>query len=114
MKCLALCLAVSGWLSAHGYDDIRRPAVLRSIYLESRFQPCVTRGPRGSGYFLQWLGPRRVALERFARSTRCPSWETQMEFMDMELRSGRYPLFWATRDGRMAFRVMREQFGRGR
>ncbi len=114
MKCLALCLAVSGWLSSHGYDDVRRPAVLHSIYLESRFQPCVTRGPRGSAYLLQWLGPRRVALERFARSTFCPSWQSQLAFMDTELRSGKYPLFWTTRDGRTASHVMREQFGRGR
>jgi len=114
MKCIALCLAISGWLSAHSYGVPQRSAVLHSIQLESRFQPCIIRKVDGSARLLQWLGPRRVALERFAHSTRCPSWEVQMVFMDMELHSPRYARFWATRDERVAFWVMREQFGQGR
>lgn len=37
-----------------------------------------------------------------------------MAFMDLELRSERYALFWATRDAGVAFWEMRERFGRGR
>ncbi len=114
MRCIALCLAVSGWLTSHGFGGPQRDAVLRNIHLESRFSPCVTRGPRGSAYLLQWLGPRRVALERFARSTRCPSWDIQMEFMFRELRAPRYAAFWAARNSGIAFHEMRERFGRGR
>jgi hypothetical protein len=117
MQCTTtLCLAISAWLSFHGFAAPQRDAVLRNIHLESRFDPCVTRGKNGKGsaYLLQWLGPRRVALLLYAHTTQCPLWQTQMEFMAMELRAHKYTLFWRTADTSVAFREMRQRFGRGR
>ena len=116
MQCAALCLLVSSWLSLHGFAAPQRDAVLRNIYLESRFDPCAVRGKSGksSAYLLQWLGPRRRALLLFAHTEVCPAWETQMEFMDLELRGAKYAKFWTTKDAGVAFREFRERFGRGR
>ena len=114
MQCTALCLLISSWLSVHGFADAQRQAVLRNIRLESRFEACVSRGPGGSAYLLQWLGPRRRALQRFAHATLCPPWETQLEFMLEELRAGKYRVFWTTTNGRVAFYEFRQHFGRGR
>ena len=114
MKCIALCLAVSGWLTSHGFGVPQRDAVLQNMYLESRFTPCITRGPRGSAYLLQWLGPRRRALEAYVGGLHCPAWPAQMEFMKMELSGTKYARFWAARDAGVAFHEMRERFGRGR
>lgn len=115
MKCAALCLLIASWLTAHGYDPPHQRAMLHSIWIESRFDSCVTRGPRGSAYLLQWLGPRRRALERFAGSVGCPLWQTQMEFATQELRTlPRYQGFWNVSTEAVAFWELREHFGRGR
>jgi hypothetical protein len=113
MQCTALCLLISSWLSLHGYAAPQREAVLHNIWLESRFHPCVTAG-RGSAFLLQWLGPRRVALQRFARTVGCPMWVDQLRFATLELGAPRYAAFWATDDAGVAYREMRRRFGRGR
>lgn len=114
MQCTALCLLISSWLSVHGFADAQRQAVLRNIRLESRFEACVSRGPGGSAYLLQWLGPRRRALARFAHTNSCPTWQDQLQFATMELMASKYTVFWKTKDASVAFHEFREHFGRGR
>lgn len=113
MQCLSLCFLVSAWLTGHNYEPPQREAMLRNIYLESRFQPCVTRGKNGSAYLFQWLGPRRRAIETLQRG--CPSWETQLRFATFELRNDKkYNRFWQTKNPTIAFYELRERFGRGK
>jgi hypothetical protein len=114
MQCQALCLLISSWLTSHGYGLSQRDAVLQNIHLESRFQPCVTRGRNGSAYLLQWLGPRRRALEAWSNDSRCPGWTTQMEFMTSELQGRKFRRFWLATTAPIAFYEFREHFGRGR
>jgi hypothetical protein len=114
MPCVALCLVVSGWLTLHGFAPPQRDAVLRNIYLESRFEPCVTRGPNGSAYLLQWLGPRRRALIRFTNAALCPAWSDQLQFMMTELQAPKFATFWKTKSASIAYREMRERFGKGK
>lgn len=111
MTCEALCLAISLWLTQHGYDAPRRDAVLEYVRLESGFDPKVVR--RTGACLFQWAGKRRIAVLALGRG-RCPNWQTQVAHADRELRTvHRYGSFWTCAPGQ-AFREFRQHFGRGR
>jgi len=97
-----VCLAVSAWLSLHGYDPSHRDAVLGYIRHESGFETCPA--DRGTGRFLfQWLPPRGFLPGS------CPNLEEQMTEADRELHNY-YVGFWTARD---PSRYMRRCFGAG-
>ena len=106
----SLCLLISGWLSGHGYETYQRDAILRSIWIESRFESCVVSG---SGSFLvQWAGPRLRWIQQHYRG--CPPWEWQMERLDWELKTvSEYQCFWKARSYPAAFRAFRKGFEHG-
>lgn len=114
MQCVLACVAILAWFSAHPeYDAAHRDAVMRQIWTESRFDPCVVNPRSGSSYLHQWVGERRTRLHRFAGSG-CPSVEAQMNFMDHELHeNARYRTFFDA-PASQAFGVLRERYGYGR
>jgi hypothetical protein len=107
---LSSCIAL--WLSSHGYTQPQADALLKQLWTESRFQPCVI-ARSGSSYLPQWAGERlRRVHARFGRG--CPSWDKQLELIDWELRNEpAYQAFWSAPPGR-EFAVLRQTFGRGR
>jgi len=104
---VALCFAISTWLTAHGYSPPQRDAVLAYVGRESGFRPDVI-GVNGV-CLGQWAGVRRRQVLALGGS-RCPPWEAQMEFADRELRTV-FAGFWAARDPASH---MRCHFGMGR
>ena len=107
---MALSACIGLWLTAHGYEPPQRDAVLKQLWTESRFEPCIVG--KGGAYLAQWTGPRLRRLHaRFGPG--CPSWEQQMQFLDWELRTEpSYRAFWSAKPGR-EFKVLRLTFGMG-
>lgn len=111
MNCATgLCAAISIWLGAHGYMPFQRDAVLRHIWLESRFEECAVNPHSGSRYLMQWDGSRLAWFHG-----QCLSWDQQMERADWELRNiSAYGCFWRARTESEALKALRRGFGRGR
>lgn len=101
---------ILAWLSIHGYDKVHADAVALYLHRESGFEPCVEN--RTGHYIAQWVGVRLRELSSFAGVAGCPRWEVQMEFLNKELRSGRYERFWRAR--RNVYAILRRTFGEGK
>ena len=107
----SLCLLISGWLSGHGYETYQRDAILRSLWVESRFQECIIS--KSGSYLAQWAGSRLSFIHRNYQG--CPPWQWQMERLDYELRSEpSYACFWKARDYGSAYSAFRRGFEHGR
>lgn len=79
------------YLIAHGYSKIQAAAIIGNLYQESGVNPSrVESNGVGIG-LVQWSFGRRTQLEDYAKS-KGKSWtdlETQLEFLDMELKGGK-------------------------
>lgn len=116
MQCVAACVLILSWFGQHRseYDTAHRDALMRQMWTESNYQHCVVNRASGSSFLMQWVGPRKAALHRFAGTNACPSVQSQLDFMDSELRANdRYGAFFAA-SGPQAFRILRDRYGYGR
>jgi len=105
---LSSCIAL--WLSSHGYSSQQQDAILKQLWTESRFEPCVVG--RSGSYLPQWAGPRLRRAHQLL-GPGCPSWERQMWLVDWELRhEANCQAFWSAKPG-TEFKVLRRTFGRG-
>lgn len=101
---------ISGWLTNHGYAPHQRDAVLSYVSRESGFRPSVVAA--SGACLLQWAGSRRRAMLALGNG-QCPTWETQMDFADRELRTEPcFAAFWRAAPDR-AFATLRRTFGKG-
>jgi hypothetical protein len=103
---------VKEWLDQQPeYPIYQKVAILHRMRQESSFNPCAVNGPMR--YLLQWRDDRLHRLYQAARSHpgTCPSWLTQMQFMDSEIRSNnRYAQFFYTRNYPVAYRLFTQVY----
>jgi hypothetical protein len=108
---VGLCVLIAGWLNGHNYEPFQRDAILKSLWVESRFEQCVS-GPSGM-YLAQWAGPRLAYIHRHYPG--CPPWEWQLERLDYELRNEpAYGCFWKAHDYPTAYSAFRRGFEHGK
>lgn len=87
---------------------------MRQMWTESNYQHCIVNRASGSSFLMQWVGPRKAALHRFAGTNACPSVKAQLDYMDFELHANdRYRAFFAAPADK-AFSILRSRYGYGR
>lgn len=111
MECTGLCLAIGLWLTQHQYEPFQRDAILKSIWVESRFESCIIS--KSGSYLAQWAGPRLAWIRHHHPG--CPPWQWQMERLDYELRNEpAYGCFWRARSYLGAYQMFRRGFEHGK
>lgn len=73
-------------LISRGFSKIEAAAIVGNMWAESTFEP-TAKGPSGDYGLIQWLGPRKEALENFAKKqkSKMSSLTTQLDFLKFEL-----------------------------
>jgi hypothetical protein len=100
-------VGVRQWLDARPeYTLPQKIAILHRMRQESSFNPCAENGPMK--YLLQWQADRLAQLHRWTRTRpgTCPTWLSQMAFMDHEIKNdSRWATFFGTNNKRAAYKV---------
>ena len=110
MLCTGLCAAIGIWLSVHQYEPFQRDAILKSIWIESRFESCVIS--KSGSFLVQWAGIRLAYIH--VHYPGCPPWQWQMERLDWELHNIReFSCFWKARNYATAYSAFRHGFEHG-
>jgi len=103
---------VGEWLDRQpGYPAHQKTAILHRMRQESSFNPCAVNGPMR--YLFQWRGDRLRHLYQATRSRpgTCPTWLSQMQFMDQEIKSNtRYAQFLSAENYPIAYRLFTQAY----
>ena len=78
---------ISTKLQARGFTQVEAAAIAGNLYAESSFDTGAINLASGAAGLMQWLGPRKIALEEFARS-QGKKWtdeSVQLDFIRKEL-----------------------------
>ncbi len=106
---------VTEWLSANGYKDYQKVAMVRRIRQESGFNPCARGGPHH--YLMQWRDGRLRDLYKHAsvKPGTCPTWVAQLRYMDYEIKNNaHYGKFLNTASQKSAYAVFTVAYLGGR